>query len=126
MVMPAASASQIVATSSTRAARASSSGRDKMSRTASLSNPESAAPGCTFGSPSDPGHRALPGKSSTLGHRRRFVKIAILVGSTRPGRKGAAVGQWVHEATRERDAAEFELVEVADHDLPLLDEPVDA
>jgi NAD(P)H-dependent FMN reductase len=54
------------------------------------------------------------------------VKIAILVGSTRPGRKGTAVGHWVHDAARQRDDAEFELVELADHDLALLDEPVDA
>jgi NAD(P)H-dependent FMN reductase len=54
------------------------------------------------------------------------VKIAILVGSTRPGRKGSAVGRWVHEAASGRDDADFELVELEDYALPLLDEPVDA
>jgi NAD(P)H-dependent FMN reductase len=54
------------------------------------------------------------------------VKIAILVGSTRPGRRGSAVGSWVHEAARQRDDAEFELVEIDAFGLPLLDEPVDA
>jgi len=54
------------------------------------------------------------------------VKIAILVGSTRPGRKGSAVGRWVYDAARQRDDAEFELVELEDQQLPLLDEPVDA
>ncbi len=54
------------------------------------------------------------------------MKIAILVGSTRPGRKGSAVGRWVHETARRRDDAEFELLELADFQLPLLDEPVDA
>jgi NAD(P)H-dependent FMN reductase len=54
------------------------------------------------------------------------VKIAILVGSTRPGRKGSAVGRWVYDAARQRDDAEFELVEIDDYHLPLLDEPVDA
>jgi NAD(P)H-dependent FMN reductase len=54
------------------------------------------------------------------------VKIAILVGSTRPGRKGTAVGRWAYDAARERDDAEFELVELEDQHLPLLDEPVDA
>jgi len=54
------------------------------------------------------------------------VKIAILVGSTRPGRKGSAVGRWVLDAAVQRDDAEFELVELDDHHLPLLDEPVDA
>lgn len=50
-------------------------------------------------------------------------KIAILVGSTRPGRKGSAVGQWVLERVQDRDDASFELVELADFDLPLLSEP---
>ena len=54
------------------------------------------------------------------------MKIAILVGSTRPGRKGSAVGRWVYDAASRRDDAEFELVELEDHQLPLLDEPVDA
>ncbi len=54
------------------------------------------------------------------------MKIAILVGSTRPGRKGSAVGQWVYDAARQRDDADFELVEIDDYHLPLLDEPVDA
>jgi NAD(P)H-dependent FMN reductase len=54
------------------------------------------------------------------------VKIAILVGSTRPGRKGSSVGRWVLESAQQRDDAEFELVELEDHQLPLLDEPVDA
>jgi NAD(P)H-dependent FMN reductase len=54
------------------------------------------------------------------------VKIAILVGSTRPGRKGSAVGRWVYDAASRRDDAEFELLELEDFALPLLDEPVDA
>ena len=54
------------------------------------------------------------------------MKIGILIGSTRPGRKGTAVGRWVYDAARRRDDAEFELIELADFELPLLDEPVDA
>jgi len=54
------------------------------------------------------------------------VKIGIVVGSTRPGRKGAAVGRWVYDAARQRPGADYELVELADYDLPLLDEAVDA
>lgn len=54
------------------------------------------------------------------------MKIAVLVGSTRPGRKGSAVGRWVLDAARARDDAEFELLELEDFALPLLDEPVDA
>lgn len=52
------------------------------------------------------------------------MKIAILVGSTRPGRKGTHVAQWVLERANQRGDAEFEIVELADFDLPLLCEPV--
>jgi NAD(P)H-dependent FMN reductase len=51
------------------------------------------------------------------------VKIGIVVGSTRPGRKGSAVGQWVLQQALEHGGAEFELIEVADYDLDLLNEP---
>jgi NAD(P)H-dependent FMN reductase len=53
-----------------------------------------------------------------------MVRIAIVVGSTRPGRTAARVAEWVHEVARERGDAEFEVVDIADHDLPLLDEPM--
>ena len=53
-----------------------------------------------------------------------MLKIAIILGSTRPGRNGEAVARWVHAIARERTDAEFELVDIADYDLPLLDEPV--
>ena len=52
------------------------------------------------------------------------MKIAIIVGSTRPNRIGKAVADWVHEIARTRKDAEFELVDIADYNLPLLDEPV--
>lgn len=51
------------------------------------------------------------------------VKIAIIVGSTRPGRKGSQVGEWVHKQISARTDAEFELVELADFNLGLLAEP---
>src|SRR4030095_1626474 len=44
--------------------------------------------------------------------------------STRPGRKADAVARWVHELARKRGDAEYELMDVADYALPLLDEPV--
>lgn len=53
-----------------------------------------------------------------------MLKIAIVVGSTRPGRKAKAVAEWVFGFAQERNDAEFEIVDVADFDLPLLDEPV--
>ncbi|WP_426241573.1 NADPH-dependent FMN reductase [Nocardioides sp. LHG3406-4] len=50
--------------------------------------------------------------------------IGILVGSTRPGRKGSQIGRWVLDHASGRDDATFELVELADYDLPLLREAV--
>jgi NAD(P)H-dependent FMN reductase len=53
-----------------------------------------------------------------------MIKIAIIVGSTRPGRNGEAVAKWVYEVAKERSDAEFELVDIKDFNLPLLDEPM--
>src|SRR5688500_8279607 len=53
-----------------------------------------------------------------------MLKIGIILGSTRPGRNGEAVAKWVLEQTKKRNDAEFELVDIADYNLPLLDEPV--
>lgn len=55
-----------------------------------------------------------------------MTKIAIILGSTRPGRNGEAVAAWVHGIAKKRTDAEFELVDIADYGLPLLDEPVPA
>jgi NAD(P)H-dependent FMN reductase len=53
-----------------------------------------------------------------------MLKLAIIIGSTRPGRVGEAVARWVDGIAQQRGDAEFELVDVADFNLPLLDEPV--
>jgi NAD(P)H-dependent FMN reductase len=54
----------------------------------------------------------------------KMLNIAIIIGSTRPGRKGEAVARWVTEMAQKRSDAEFELVDLADFNLPLLDEPL--
>ncbi|MCG2620715.1 NAD(P)H-dependent oxidoreductase [Arthrobacter sp. I2-34] len=51
-------------------------------------------------------------------------KIAIILGSTRPGRLGKGVADWVYGHARKRTDAEFEFIDLADQGLPLLDEPV--
>lgn len=53
-----------------------------------------------------------------------MLKIGIIVGSTRPGRKAAAVAKWAHEILKSRNDAEFEIVDIQDYKLPLLDEPM--
>jgi len=53
-----------------------------------------------------------------------MIKLAVIIGSTRPERVGESVAQWVHQLAAQRSDAEFELVDLRDFDLPLLDEPV--
>jgi len=53
-----------------------------------------------------------------------MIRLAIIVGSTRPGRKAEDVARWVYEIARQRNDAQVELVDIQDFNLPLLDEPV--
>jgi len=39
----------------------------------------------------------------------KMLKVGIIVGSTRPGRKAAAVAEWVHNLLKSRNDAEFEI-----------------
>jgi NAD(P)H-dependent FMN reductase len=55
-----------------------------------------------------------------------MLKISIIIGSTRPNRNGEAVAKWVYEIAKKRTDAEFELVDIKNFNLPLLDEPVPA
>lgn len=52
------------------------------------------------------------------------VRIGIIIGSTRPGRVGDQVARWVLENASARADAEFELVDLAEYQLPHLDEAV--
>jgi NAD(P)H-dependent FMN reductase len=53
-----------------------------------------------------------------------MIRVAIVTGSTRPGRHNEAVSRWVHQLAKERKDADVELVDIADYNLPLLDEHV--
>ena len=55
-----------------------------------------------------------------------MTNIAIILGSTKPGRNGEAVAKWVYDIANKRNDAKFELVDVAEYDLPLYDEPYPA
>jgi NAD(P)H-dependent FMN reductase len=52
------------------------------------------------------------------------MNIAIVTGSTRPGRNNIAVARWAFELAAKRADASFELVDIADYQLPLLDEAI--
>jgi NAD(P)H-dependent FMN reductase len=51
-----------------------------------------------------------------------MTRIAVILGSTRPERRGDQVAHWVHEVAVKRGDAEFDLIDLADHPLPHLDE----
>ena len=53
-----------------------------------------------------------------------MLKVGIILGSTRPGRNGEAVAKWFLDIASKRTDAEFELVDLKDFNLPLLDEQV--
>ena len=53
-----------------------------------------------------------------------MLNVAIIVGTTRPGRKAEDVARWVHGIAAKRKDASFEVVDIAAFKLPLLDEPV--
>ena len=52
------------------------------------------------------------------------LKLAIILGSTRPGRKGKAVADWVLAKAKERTSADYELIDLIDYPLPHMDEPI--
>ncbi|MGT2463081.1 NADPH-dependent FMN reductase [Sinomonas atrocyanea] len=54
--------------------------------------------------------------------REGAPRIAVVTGSTRPGRNSRQVAEWVVARANQRGDASFELVDIADFNLPLLDE----
>jgi len=52
--------------------------------------------------------------------------IKVILGSTRPGRFGIQPAEWLMELAKEHPEATFELVDLQEVNLPLLDEPVPA
>lgn len=51
-------------------------------------------------------------------------RIAIVIGSTRPGRITSVIADWLIDRLREGGEATYELIDLAVVDLPFLDEPV--
>lgn len=54
------------------------------------------------------------------------LRLAVVIGSTRPGRRGPAVAEWVHARAAARDDVKTEVLDVAAFGLPVLDEPLPA
>jgi NAD(P)H-dependent FMN reductase len=52
-----------------------------------------------------------------------MIDVAIILGSTRPGRRAEPIARWIHTIADKRGDARFELVDIAEFRLPFLDEP---
>jgi NAD(P)H-dependent FMN reductase len=52
------------------------------------------------------------------------IRVGIIVGSTRPGRNAEAVARWAYDIATKRKDAHFEIVDLKDYPLPLLDDPI--
>jgi NAD(P)H-dependent FMN reductase len=52
-----------------------------------------------------------------------MLKIAFIIGSVRPVRKGEVVGRWAFDRATQRGDAEYELIDLKEINLPFLDEP---
>jgi NAD(P)H-dependent FMN reductase len=48
------------------------------------------------------------------------LNIAIIIGSTRPGRYSEKPAKWIHETTAKREAINVELLDLRDYPLPFL------
>jgi NAD(P)H-dependent FMN reductase len=55
--------------------------------------------------------------------QENLLRIAIIIGSTRPGTIGKDVGQWAYGIAAKRNDAVIELLDISSFNLPLLDEP---
>ena len=51
------------------------------------------------------------------------LRLNVIVTSVRPGRNGPKVGKWVADFARKNSDFEVEFVDLADYELPMLDEP---
>jgi NAD(P)H-dependent FMN reductase len=53
-------------------------------------------------------------------------RIAVVIGSTRPTRICAGIAAWIAKSAQQGSALNYELLDLAEVDLPLLDEPLKA
>jgi len=50
-------------------------------------------------------------------------RLKIIIGSTRPGRKGPVIGEWINNIALEHPGFEVEILDLGDINLPMMDEP---
>lgn len=52
-----------------------------------------------------------------------MLKLQVIIASVRPGRAGQPIGNWFHRLAQSHTAFDVELVDLAEVNLPLMDEP---
>ena len=52
------------------------------------------------------------------------LRVAVILGSTRPNRHAEPVARWVMQRAALREDLEADLIDLAEVDLPMFDEPV--
>jgi NAD(P)H-dependent FMN reductase len=71
--------------------------------------------------PVEPGPLVVPARRA--GGVRMRPRLLVVIASTRPGRAGRPIGDWFAERAGAHGAFEVEVVDLAQLDLPFLDEP---
>ena len=51
-------------------------------------------------------------------------RVAVVIGSTRPGRICPGIAEWVRDVAQEHSSLQYELLDLAEVNLPFLDEPL--
>lgn len=59
-------------------------------------------------------------------HGASADRIAVVIGSTRPARICPGIAGWIRDVAQDGSPLRYELLDLADHPLPLLDEPLKA
>lgn len=52
-----------------------------------------------------------------------MIKLKVITASTRPGRKGPAISQWILDILKQYDSIQIEHLDLKEINLPFLDEP---
>jgi len=52
-----------------------------------------------------------------------MIQLNIITASTRPGRIGPTVSAWLHDLAQQQDAIQTTLVDLAEYNLPIFNEP---
>lgn len=55
---------------------------------------------------------------------RERERVGVVIGSTRPTRICPGIAEWIRDIAQEQSALGYELIDLAEVDLPFLDEPL--